>query len=137
MIQVSCALLLQHNRVLIAQRSANMRMPGKWEFPGGKREADESLSHCLKRELFEEFGIQIQVRQALPSVIHAYPEFTIALFPFWCTWEAGVLQPKEHQKFTWCLPEELYDYDWAAADLPIVQAIAKEPFPLFSASHAY
>ncbi|RZL19246.1 MAG: DNA mismatch repair protein MutT, partial [Pedobacter sp.] len=38
MLEVTCAIIFKDNRVLIAQRSTNMKLPLKWEFPGGKVE---------------------------------------------------------------------------------------------------
>ena len=36
-------------------------MPGVWEFPGGKCEADESPAHAAERECREEVGIRVLV----------------------------------------------------------------------------
>ncbi|MGN8197732.1 Nudix family hydrolase [Salinisphaera sp. RV14] len=44
-------------RVLIAQRRPDTPGAGYWEFPGGKREAGETLLDCLARELAEEIGV--------------------------------------------------------------------------------
>ncbi len=53
--------------VLIAQRPAGKHMAGAWEFPGGKVEADESVSEALFRELKEELGIELTSAQPLMS----------------------------------------------------------------------
>lgn len=42
MIQVVCAVILKENKILIAQRSEKMKLPLKWEFPGGKLEDGEN-----------------------------------------------------------------------------------------------
>jgi 8-oxo-dGTP diphosphatase len=47
---VACALItLQNGKILVTQRSAQIRLPLKWEFPGGKVEADESAAQCIVR----------------------------------------------------------------------------------------
>jgi 8-oxo-dGTP diphosphatase len=131
MIQVSCALLLHQQRICLAQRARHMRMPLKWEFPGGKKEKNETLMDCLHREMKEEFEIGIKIHGSLEMVEHIYPDFTIQLFPFWCTWISGQLTPKEHQAIEWCKPSELASFDWADADWPIVHQIKNQKLPIF------
>ncbi len=57
MIVVSCAIIVENNRVLATQRSSGMPHPEKWEFPGGKLKGDESPQASIKREILEELGI--------------------------------------------------------------------------------
>ena len=45
--------------LLIYQRDRGIRWPGYWDFPGGGREGDEQPKTCLKREVFEEFGLTV------------------------------------------------------------------------------
>lgn len=35
MINVTCAIICFENKILVAQRSEQMKLPLKWEFPGG------------------------------------------------------------------------------------------------------
>ena len=51
MTTVTCAIIEKDNQILIARRAAGQKLPGKWEFPGGKVEDGESFEECLKREL--------------------------------------------------------------------------------------
>ena len=43
---------------------------GMWEFPGGSVEFGETLAEALKREMREEFGIDIRVGELLDVVDH-------------------------------------------------------------------
>lgn len=45
--------------VLMGLRPANRNLPNLWEYPGGKREAGETLEQCLRREWREELGVEI------------------------------------------------------------------------------
>jgi len=81
-LHVTCAIIEQDSCVLAAQRSRTMAMPLKWEFPGGKIKPGETPEHCLCREIAEELAIKVAVHHALAEKTHAYPEFTITLYPF-------------------------------------------------------
>src|SRR5437868_9536693 len=63
---VAAALVNSKNEVLLAQRPEGKRLAGKWEFPGGKVEADESPEAALVRELHEELGITVQAADLEP-----------------------------------------------------------------------
>lgn len=120
MLHVTCAIIEHEGKILICQRSATMKLPLKWEFPGGKIEAGESRADCLRREIREELGLDIEVGAELTAVTHAYPNFEITLYPFRCTVTAGELMLAEHAQALWVSPAELQGYDWAEADVPIV-----------------
>jgi 8-oxo-dGTP diphosphatase len=53
-------------RFLLMQRSAKSKgWPGKWEFPGGKVDRGEELTHALIREWKEETGLVVVPRACL------------------------------------------------------------------------
>jgi 8-oxo-dGTP pyrophosphatase MutT (NUDIX family) len=66
-IEVAAGLVFRQGRLLITQRPACSHLGGLWEFPGGKREAGESLADCLRRELREELGIEVDVGELVES----------------------------------------------------------------------
>jgi len=117
MIDVTCAIIEHQGKILVTQRSENMRHPFKWEFPGGKVEAGESRRDCLLREIREELCIDIRIEEALPS----HQTANIRLIPFRCSWQAGEIQLIEHEMYAWLAPEALSALDWAEADIPIVK----------------
>lgn len=121
-LHVACAIIEHGGLVLAAQRSAAMSLPLKWEFPGGKIRSGESPETCLRRELQEELGIAVRVRETLSPVTHPYPTFTVTLHPFRCAVESATLTLHEHAAVLWLRPEELPALDWAAADLPVIAA---------------
>ncbi|PRD47615.1 (deoxy)nucleoside triphosphate pyrophosphohydrolase [Sphingobacterium haloxyli] len=123
MLHVTCAIIEHDNKILICQRSEQMKLPLKWEFPGGKIEDGESKEDCLKREVFEELGLEIEVGTELTVVEHHYPEFSLRLYPFICKWTGGSLAIAEHVQAIWVDKSEIQDYDWAEADVPIVREL--------------
>ena len=121
MINVTCAIIEQADKVLCAQRSEQMNHPLKWEFPGGKQEAGETLETCLVREIQEELGLVIVIREKLPASRHQYHNAKeICLHPFICTVQTGEILLKEHKQIAWLKPHELQALDWAEADIPIL-----------------
>lgn len=92
MFYVTCAIIEHHNKILICQRSKRMKLPLKWEFPGGKVEIGESKEDCLKREIQEELGLEVEIGSALTMVEHNDPEFSLCLYPFLCKWTGVRLQ---------------------------------------------
>ncbi len=59
MLNVTCAIILFQNKILVTQRSESMKLPLKWEFPGGKLEPGESEEACIIREIKEELNLNI------------------------------------------------------------------------------
>lgn len=125
-LHVACAIIEERGLVLAAQRSAAMSLPLKWEFPGGKIRSGEAPDACLRRELQEELGVSVSVRNALSPSTHRYPAFTVTLHPFCCTIEAGTLTLHEHAAVVWLAPGKLPGLDWAEADLPVIAAYLEQ-----------
>lgn len=123
MIQVTCAIIVNPltHQVLATQRSAIMKLPMKFEFPGGKIEPGETASECLVREIKEEIDLTITVLKELPANIHHYSDFSIELIPFVCEILSGKITLKEHHSYRWSDPSDLLALDWAEADIPILK----------------
>lgn len=125
MINVTCAIIYFNNKILVTQRSEKMKLPLKWEFPGGKLEDGESEIDCVKREIKEEINIDIEVLAKLSNSIFDYGAFTINLIPFISTYVTGEIILSEHKDYKLLDKTELLNLDWAEADLPIVKEFLK------------
>ena len=122
-IRVVGAVMVRGNRVLCAQRGPLGSLPGKWEFPGGKIEDDESPEAALAREIEEELGIRITVRAHLDTTTHTYPFASVTLDTYFAEIRDGEPFPSEHSELRWCAAGELKDLDWAPADVPAVRKL--------------
>ncbi len=118
-IEVSAGLVFRDGQLLITQRRAGSHLGGLWEFPGGKREAGETLEQCLARELREELGIQVRVGVRFDTVTHTYPEKSVRLEFFLCRLIAGEPQPLGCAGLRWIRPEDLDAVAFPPADARI------------------
>jgi 8-oxo-dGTP diphosphatase len=123
MIQVTCAIIMDKEGVLVTRRSQQMSHPLKWEFPGGKVKEGEKPVVCIHREIREELGIEISVERLLPSVTFSYESDSIELIPFICQHLEGVIELAEHSEFRWVPVEELEQLDWLDADVKVVRTL--------------
>ena len=115
-IDVAAALIFRDGKLLITQRHADAHLGGLWEFPGGKREPNETFETCLIRELREELGIEVEVGELVESLTHAYPEKTVHLKFYRCRWKQHEPQPLGCPAFKWVSAAELNDHAFPAAD---------------------
>jgi 8-oxo-dGTP diphosphatase len=120
-IRVTCAIIEVEGRVLAVQRSQEMSLPLKWEFPGGKIELGESEEECIIREVSEELNLDIRVLKKMTTSIFDYPNVSIELIPFLATQIGGEIRLKEHIAFMYLSKDLLNTLDWAEADIPIVK----------------
>jgi A/G-specific adenine glycosylase len=113
-------------RLLIARRPLDGLLGGLWEFPGGKREAPESLPTGLAREIREELALEIVVGRALAPIAHAYTHFRITLHPFHAYWLAGRPQHLGVADHAWIRVADVESYAFAATDRQIIAQLRAE-----------
>ena len=123
MLQVTAAIIIRNNKILITQRAPGQNLAGKWEFPGGKIELGEAPQQCLKREIQEELDIEIEVSDFFAESIYTYQSGTIKLMAFWCRWFSGDFNLHVHSKLAWVNRHEIELYDFAPADIPLVEKL--------------
>ncbi|HIF9259712.1 TPA: (deoxy)nucleoside triphosphate pyrophosphohydrolase [Photobacterium damselae] len=124
-IEVVAAVLMNGGQFLAVQRGESKLsyVSKKWEFPGGKVEAGETLVAAITRELEEELRITIAEPQFLLTVEHSYPDFDITMHCFVVDVPTRELELTEHLDSRWLNKEQLWDLDWAAADVPAVDML--------------
>jgi 8-oxo-dGTP diphosphatase len=119
------AAILARGRVLLTRRGPRMSMPGKWEFPGGKVEADEAPLAALAREVAEELGLEIAVGDFVGRGEALHDGRRIVLEVYEARATGGELRLVEHEEHGWFDAAEIFRLDWPEADLPILPELAR------------
>lgn len=110
-------------KILIARRPDNVHQGSLWEFPGGKVDAGESVDAALERELAEELAIKVERTQPLIQIRHDYGDKVVLLDVHKVTAFSGTAKGNEGQPIRWVPVAELVDYDFPAANKPIITAL--------------
>lgn len=68
---VGAIIINEAGELFLARRGPQAKNErGLWEFPGGSVEFGEKLQDALRREIFEEYGMEIEVGEMLDVVDH-------------------------------------------------------------------
>lgn len=122
-IHVVGAIIVRDGAVLCAQRGEGMALPGMWEFPGGKVERGESEPAALIREIAEELLCTIKVGSHVDTTTHSYDFGDVRLSTYCATLIDGEPQATEHAALRWVAASDLWELDWAPADMPAVERV--------------
>lgn len=110
-------------KILIAKRPQTAHQGGLWEFPGGKVDAGESVHQALVRELREELAISVVESEPLIQIRHHYPDKSVLLDVYRVTRFDGQPSGAEGQPICWVSSKELNNFEFPAANQPIINAI--------------
>lgn len=116
MLKVTCAIIIQQNKILLTQRGEHPEHSFQWEFPGGKIKPGESAEQSIRREIKEELDIDVEVAEKMQPVFFDYGFKRIELLPFYCIIRKGKIKLKEHIAFGWLTLSELPGKNLSGAD---------------------
>ena len=120
---VVAAIIKKGNLYLVTQRNKDKYMGLKWEFPGGKVEANETLQEALTREIYEELNININVYEKIAEEKYKDSEINIVLHYFLCSIKDGVISLNEHEAMEWADKTDFDKYDFVVGDGNITSLI--------------
>lgn len=118
------AILVQESKILACRRASHKVYAGKWEFPGGKVDADEHPHSALIREIKEELGFDCHAIRTFDISDTSVGKQTIRLETILC--RAPLLlsmKSTDHDEFRWLNPGEVASLDWAGPDWPAVMLL--------------
>lgn len=113
-------------QILIDRRPQSGLLGGLWEFPGGKVEPGETIQDCIRREIQEELGIEVEVGDRLITVDHTYTHFRVTLEVHYCRHLSGVPQPIECDEVRWVTLEEIDQFPFPKANVQIIDALRNQ-----------
>jgi len=123
-IEVAAAIIFKHQEILISQRDEGSHLSGYWEFPGGKRENDETLEDCLLREVREELNVEIAVEGFFERVNYEYPETVVRLQFYRCRYLRGEVKALGCRQFKWVPLREISGYQFPPANEPVLRRLS-------------
>lgn len=134
--QVAIAVIYYQDLYLLGYRSADQHQGNKYEFVGGKIEADETATQALIREVAEEVGLDVSGCQieSLGIIRHEYATKTVKLHVFHVEVDdvqyrqfSNITVGRENQPMRWVSKAGLIagDYPLPDANKQILQWLAK------------
>jgi 8-oxo-dGTP diphosphatase len=123
-IEVAVGVLLsEDSKVLTSWRQAHQHQGGLWEFPGGKREPEETLFEALKREIHEEIGVEVVEAEPFVRIDHDYGDKQVSLDVWMVSQFNGEPSGREGQDLRWQAVSDLQPEQFPAANVAIITAL--------------
>jgi 8-oxo-dGTP diphosphatase len=122
-VHVAVGVIVSNGEFFLTKRLDHVHQGGKWEFPGGKVEADESVAQALHRELQEEIAIDVLSCMPLLEITHDYGDKEVKLDVFLVDNFHGEPTAQEGQQQNWFSLSELSSVDFPEANIAIVEKL--------------
>ena len=122
-VHVAVGVILKGQQVFLTQRLKEAHQGGKWEFPGGKVEAEETVTQALARELKEEVAIDVLTCQPLIIIEHDYGDKKVLLEVFVVDNFLHEPNAQEGQQQGWFSLNELSALNFPEANTAIIKAL--------------
>lgn len=112
-------------RYLITQRPKTSSLPLLWEFPGGKVEEGETHEAALARELREEMGIDVAVKERVMHTHHEYEKYEIDFCVYACALKSpeSAIQHIRVNDHRWVTLEEMGEFKFPDVDAKTLEKL--------------
>ena len=116
-------------KIFIAKRQMTGDMGGRWEFPGGKIDDGEDFVQAIKREMMEEFGVEVSVGEHITTstFFHKGKKCSLDVFAIKFS-EDGIKKSfklTEHTEYKWELLEKIPELNFVDSDLAVYDKVCK------------
>ena len=123
-INVAVGVIKKQDKYFVCRRLAHQHQGNKWEFPGGKVDAGETIEQALYRELKEEIGISACNATTLTQIDFNYPDKNVSLHVFLVSEFSGSPTGLEGQESIWVDYESLCKLEFPDANRIILEKLA-------------
>jgi mutator protein MutT len=123
---VAAGILWDGSRVLIARRNDNDHQGGRWEFPGGKLHAGETVQQCLRREMMEEVALDVDVGPLWRALTHVYSDRRVSIYFHLCLGHRGTPRALECAEVRWVPPSGLAGLTFVEGDVLVLPDLIRE-----------
>lgn len=104
----ACAFIYKDGKLFAPRRASTKKIfPGKYELPGGHVEFGETMIEGLKREIKEEFNLEINIGE--PFYVFTYTSHNDTQHTIEVDYFATLLNPGQEIKLN---PEDHSEYHW-------------------------
>lgn len=125
-VHVAVGVIKQSNQYFLTKRLSHSHQGGKWEFPGGKVETNETVAQALSRELKEEVAIDVLTCTPLTQIKHDYDDKSVHLEVFIVDNFLGQCRTLEGQEGAWFTLDEFKHLNFPAANKAIIDLLHKQ-----------
>lgn len=122
-VHVAVGVVYREQQVFVTKRASHVHQGGKWEFPGGKVEINETVAQALARELKEEIAIDVLACSPLMVIEHDYGDKKVSLDVFLVEHFMGEPNAQEGQEQLWVALSGLDALDFPEANLAIIDRV--------------
>jgi 8-oxo-dGTP diphosphatase len=122
-VHVAVGVIKRENEYFLTKRLDDAHQGGKWEFPGGKVEVDETVHQALFRELKEEVAIDVLTCIELMQISHDYGDKKVLLDVFVVDNFTGDAKAQEGQHEGWFTLAEFSTLNFPAANQAIIDKL--------------
>lgn len=127
-LEVVAAVFVCDGNVLACRRAPGKSAAGRWEFPGGKVDDDETPEAAIVREIREELGLSISVDVLIDRSVTTVGDNDIDLACYLVTSVDVPTRSTDHDELRWVPLSSLPMLDWASPDLPAVAILTSPAF---------
>lgn len=125
-VNVAVAVIVnEQQQILLALRHAHLHQGGKWEFPGGKIESNETVEQAIIREISEEVSLDVESTVPMMVLEHDYGDKLVCLHVHWVKDFSGQAEGVEGQEIKWVEVNQLSQFEFPAANQPILLEVMK------------
>lgn len=126
-LMVPAAIIVKDRKMFFQKRRDGRKAFSKWEFPGGGVENEEDIIACLKREVKDETGYEVEPLELLPQIMNKTEKkygYQVFLPVYICKIKSGKLKVEENEvsDYGWFTIKEALKLDFLPLNKEIIQA---------------